>query len=177
MQRIFGNEFGQAEIENLGQPAAGDEHIGRLDVAMNDAFGVGYIESVRNLNAEIEDALERQRLAMDVVAQRFAVDELHGDERLVILFADVVNGADAGVIESGTGVRFAAKALQRLGILQHVLGKEFQRDGALEPGVHGLVDHTHAAGAEFFQNAIVREGPVNHCGARALNVRETNHKV
>ena len=67
-------KFGQTEIEDLGQAAPGDEHVGRLDVAMNDAFGVGYVQSVGNLNAEIENALERQRLAANVVAQGFAVE-------------------------------------------------------------------------------------------------------
>ena len=39
----------QAEIENLGVAASGDEDVGCLDVPMDDAFGVGRIQAVRNL--------------------------------------------------------------------------------------------------------------------------------
>jgi hypothetical protein len=36
----------QTEIENLGVPTFRSEYVGRLDVAVDDAFGVGGIESI-----------------------------------------------------------------------------------------------------------------------------------
>jgi hypothetical protein len=38
------------------------------------------------------------------------VQKLHGNERLSVLLADVINGADIGVIQRGRGLRFASKA-------------------------------------------------------------------
>ena len=108
---------------------------------------------------------------MDVLTQGFAVDELHGDKRHMILLANVVDGADARVVESRSGVGFAAKTLQSLGVLGHAVGKKFQGDSTVESGVLGLVDHTHSAGTEFLQNAKVRNGTVNHEGARAPRCR------
>ena len=46
------NDFGQAEVKNLGVTSLRDEDIGRFDIAMNDAFGVRRIEGVSNLNGE-----------------------------------------------------------------------------------------------------------------------------
>jgi hypothetical protein len=113
---------------------------------------------------------------MDMLTESFTVNKFHGDERVVILFANVINGAYARVIESGSGVGFAAETLQRLGILLHVIGEKFQSHEAIKAGVHGFVDHTHAASSEFFQNAIVRDGPVNH-GEPVVKADDSNHRV
>ena len=53
--------LGQAEVENLGVSALGDEDVRGLDVAMNDAFGVGRVESVGNLDAQRKDCLQLHR--------------------------------------------------------------------------------------------------------------------
>ncbi len=116
---------------------------------MDDTSGVRHVEGIGDLNSEVEDFLNSERLAVDVFTQGFAVDELHGDERHMILLANVVDGADARVVQSGSGVGFTAEALQSLGVLDHAVGKKFQGDGTVEPGVQGLVDDTHSASTEF----------------------------
>src|ERR1700686_2651081 len=109
MGKLSGEKLGQAEIENLGLAAFGNEYVGGLDVAMDDARGVRDIESVGNLNPKVEDVLDGKRLAPDMLTESFTVNEFHGDEGMVILFANIIDGADAGVIESGSRVRFAAE--------------------------------------------------------------------
>ena len=49
-----GCNLGQPKVKNLGMSAFGNEDIRRLDVAMNDAFGVGSIERIGYLDSEIE---------------------------------------------------------------------------------------------------------------------------
>ena len=50
--------------------ALGDENIRRLDIAVDDAFGVGCFEGVSDFDAPIEHLLERKRLALDAMLQR-----------------------------------------------------------------------------------------------------------
>ena len=138
------------------------ENVGGLDVTVDDAFGVGDVKGIGNLNRKVEHNRERKRLAMDMLAQGFAVDELHGDERPLVLLANVVDRADAGMGESGSGVGFPAKTFQRLRVLHHVVGQKFQGDGAVEAGIQGFVDHTHSTGTELFDDAKVRDGLADH---------------
>ncbi len=46
--------LGQAEIEDLGVITFGDEHIGGLDVAMDDVLGVRGFERIRHLDGQAE---------------------------------------------------------------------------------------------------------------------------
>ncbi len=91
-----------------------------------------------------------------------AIQVLHGDEGLAILFANVVDGADVGMVEGRGRLGLAAKALQDLAVLGDVFREEFQSDEAIEPGVFGLVNHTHAATTQLFNNAVVRDGLADH---------------
>ncbi len=81
---------------------------------------------------------------------------------LLVLLADVVNGADVGVVQGGGGLGFALEAAQGLRISGDLIGKEFQGDEAMEASVFGLVNHAHAATAQLFDDAIVGDGLADH---------------
>ena len=61
-----------------------------------------------------EEGFQFHRAAADQMLERRAVEELHDDEGASVFFADVVDGADVGMIQRGRGLGFALKALQRL---------------------------------------------------------------
>jgi hypothetical protein len=91
----------------------------------------------------------RARAAARILAgegiERPAVHELHGDERPLLVPAELVDGADAGVAEPGGGPRLAAEALEHLGVFAL---QELERDPAPELGVPGFPHLAHAAAAE-----------------------------
>jgi hypothetical protein len=120
---------------------------------------------------------------MGKLTERFTVNEFHDDERMVILLANItvraniINGADAGMIESGGGVSFSAETPQSFRVLLPIMGQKFQGHDSIEASVHRFVDDTHAARAKFFQNAIGRDNPVNHWRARFLTATIKNQRV
>src|ERR1700682_4180613 len=94
--------------------------------------------------------------------QRLAVEELHGDERLAALLADVVNRADVGMVESRCGLRFTLKTGKSLGVFGYFIGQELQGHEAMQPGVLSLVDDTHVTTAQLLDDAVMRDGLADH---------------
>ena len=96
---LLGGDFRQAEIEELGVAAFGDKDIRGLDIAMNDAAGMGGIERVGDFDANFELTLGADRGRTDQAIERLALEQLHDEERATLPFTDVVDGADVRVIE------------------------------------------------------------------------------
>ena len=60
---ILGRELREAEVEHLHLAAPGEEDVRRLDVAMQDAFGVRGVQRVGDLRADVEHRFEIERPA------------------------------------------------------------------------------------------------------------------
>jgi hypothetical protein len=129
--RVRRQQFRQAEIENFGVAAASDEKIGGLDVAMNDSLGVRGVQRVGDFDADVEQAVHFQRVAVHSVLQRSAVEKFHGDEGFAVFFADIVDGANAGMVQGGSGLRLALEAPEGLLVARNFRGQKFQRDEAM----------------------------------------------
>src|SRR5205807_1448373 len=147
-------KLGQSEIENLGLAALRDEDIRGCDVAVDDALGVRHVQCVRDLNAEIEQHLGLQRLPRDEVLKGLPLQELHDDEVLSLVLADLMDSANIGMVQGGSCPRFTLKSLQRLMIGCELIGQELQSNVAAQTQVFGLIDHTHAAAAQPFQDTV-----------------------
>ena len=152
-----GCDLGQSEVQNLGLPTCSDEDIRRLDVAVDDALGMRSIQSVGDLDREIERGSQLKRASTDAVFQRHPFQILHGDEGFSIVLADFVGGADVGMIERRCHARFTLKALQGLGIFGEFFRKELEGDEAAEFQVFRLVDDAHPATTQLLHDAVVRD--------------------
>jgi len=62
--------------------------------------------------------------------------ELHRDEWLAVGFANFVDGTDVGMVESGSGARFAVEAIERLFVAGHAVGKKSLTSGPRTPRSH-----------------------------------------
>ena len=122
-----GDAPGQAEIAQLGggtRPRQGilaQQDVLRLEVAVDDAPGVGVLQGGAHLAGDGQDLFQRSRAA---IVQRRALHQLHDDKwqraRGVLAVRDpgfscIVDGDDVGVIEPGSRLGLAKQAGAALG--------------------------------------------------------------
>ena len=125
-------QLGQAEIQHLHRSALGNKDICRLDVAMDNAFSMGGVERIGQLNAPVQQAIQRQPARAQTTIQGVALQQLHGDKRLRRLagLLDRVNRADVGMVQRRGSARLKQKAVQ--GIL--IARKSAAAETSAQPG-------------------------------------------
>ena len=120
---------------------------------MDDSARVNRLQSRKHRERDVDTLRQRNRPAGEPCRQRFALEQLHGNEQLAVGFADFVKLTHVGMRHAGRCARLAPEALTRqliAGATHHLEG-----DATLEPFVGRGVDHAHAAFAELGHHAIV----------------------
>ena len=129
---------------------------------MHNPGRVRHLECVRDLYREVQEVFEADGLALDALLQGCAFQALHDDEQPFLVFTDVVNGADVGMIQGGCGAGFALKTLSRLRILGQLFGKELQGHAAAKTLIFRLVNHAHSAATELLDDAVMGDCLAEH---------------
>src|SRR3984885_4928211 len=164
---MFRRQLCQTEVQQLGLPALGHENVCWLDVAVNNAFGVRGIERVGNFNGKIQQGFGVDRPPGDAVFQRLPLKEFHDDESLSIFLVNLMDGADVGMVQRRCGAGFTLKAVQGLAIFGKFVRKKLERDGTAEFDILSPVNYTHAAAAQFLDDAVMRYGLADQLRERA----------
>ena len=89
--------------------------------------------------------------------QRLAFDDLHHDEGVAFVVANVVERADVGMVEPRDGPGLAFETLTRGLILSDVWREDFDGDRPSEAGVRGSVHLAHSTGANGADDFIRTE--------------------
>ena len=156
-----GDELRQAEVEHLHLAAAREEDVGRLDVAMQDAFGVRGVERVGDLRGDVEQVPQIERPPDSCAIERLALEQLHREVELPVVLVEVVDRADVRVIERRRGARLAAEALDRLLGRGVAGGRTLSATWRPSFSVLGAIDDAHAARAELVEDLVVPESLSN----------------
>ena len=144
--------------------AFGYKNVGWLDIAMNDTFDVGRVQRVGHLNAQRQRSRDIERLAADVLAKRFAVEQLHHQEWMARRLTHVVNSANIGMIERRSGARLALETFSR-SLVAKACGRTLIGYVAMEPRVARPIHLAHAAladGGKDFVGAEFLAGSERH---------------
>ncbi len=147
-----------------------DHHIGRFEVAVNDALIVDGLEAVHELESDVVPLAKADAPGRaDHLAKLDPIDELHRDEpdgfrRAVIMDAtNVLVGHAAGELD------FGEQPLRHRRVIEKLLPQDLDRNRFIQCSIKGLVDDPHSALAdvrEYFV-AIGEEGTGYDCDGAA----------
>ena len=136
----------------------GDQSVTRLDVAVDEAAGVGGVEGGGDLVDDRRRAggLERS-LAQDQRVEIGALDEAHRQVELTVLLAGVIDRDHVGVIDRGRRPRLLLEALAEALVPGEVGGDQLQRDLPAEVDLDRPVDDAHPAATDLLDHAVTRK--------------------
>ena len=148
---------GQPEVQQLGPPLRRDEDVLRLEVAMDDAPGVGGGQPRSDLLREFQALTRRQPPRPQPCPQVPSLQQLVDRVGTAGMGADVVEDQDVRVAQPGHCAGFDLESAEPSGIGGHGRGKELDRHRPIEAEVAGAVDVAHPAGAEQRLDPVVAD--------------------
>jgi hypothetical protein len=122
LARRRGDSFGQSEVENFGVAAIGDEEISRLYIAMDNSPLLPWSISRERLSGRpsSDAGLNSSLCSIFSIEVADALDAAHNKETALVL-ANLVDGADIGMIQRGGGMGLAAEVFKCLLIPGNVI--------------------------------------------------------
>ena len=149
------HQIGETEVREVRLTPSVDQHVGGLQIAMQNPAVVCRRETGAELTCELERLVRWQ--PADAPQQRgeiLAVDVLHREEVLAAGFADVVDAAHVRMGDLPREPDFLVEAREPVGAMRDLVRQEFERDGLSELQVFGSIDFAHAAAAQQADDAV-----------------------
>ena len=153
-----GNHLGDAKVQELGLTLWRQHHVLRLQIAMDDVAAMSGSERVGDLSRDAQRVGKRQRATSQARGQRFARHVLHDHVRPAgRIGADVVDRADAGMIERSNRLRFLQQPPGDEVARPPSRVDELDRHIAAQRRVAGEIHLAHAARADQPAQPITSE--------------------
>ena len=174
-------DFRKSPVHDLHLAERADHDVGRLEVAMHDAAGVGVGHRLAHL---LEGGDEPPAVGRRVgprpqqLLESFPLDELHGQIRPAVgQGAEVVDGGDVRVLEQAGDPRLVDEPAGGVGILGEPILEHLDGDLAAEGGVGGQEYDAHPAAGDLVPEDVAARGRRRRDGRGAgggLNQRVGN---
>ena len=119
---------------------------------MNDPLLVRRFQRFGDLTGDGDGVGDRERGRQ--LIQGMALDQLHDERRLARRLLYAMDVRDVGMIERRQDVRLALEPGTALGIAMKGVGKDLDRDVAMQPGVACAIDLTHSAFAQLGEDPV-----------------------
>jgi len=141
--------FGQAEIGDIGFAITVDQNVGRLQITMQNAALMSVVQGTSYLSHQAGCRSPIMPEKCQVLRERAAFYQLHGEVKKAIPFAHFINGNDVRVIEVSDRFCLGSEPCQRIrpGILaanHHLEGNE-----PIKLDVPGAKNQPHASSTQL----------------------------
>ena len=159
------DQLRKPEVEDLRTALGSHEDVVRLQIAVNDAFGMCSRETKRDLCGEVRRFAKRKGPLPQHRCQRLAFEQFRHDVRDAAVHANVEHRHDVRVVECGRYPRLLFETPQTVGALGKRRRQHFHGDTAVQARVERAVDLAHATCAEGladFVGAQPRAGRDSH---------------
>ncbi len=148
----------EPEVGDAHAPARAHEHVGRLEVAVDEPSLVRGREPAPRGDEGLDHGALAQAAAPQPRGERLPFDELHREEDPTAVGAELVDRHDVRMGQARQRLRLPDEAVARV----FVRGRPQELEGNLasEAGVVGAIDDPHRAGTERLEDDIASEhGP------------------
>jgi hypothetical protein len=108
--------LGEAEVEDLHVPVVRHEDVVRFEVAMNDVAAVRRGEPARDLEPPLDRLPLRDRRAVELAAQRLALEQLGDRVGDPLVRPEVEDREDVRMRQRGDGLGLALEAREASGL-------------------------------------------------------------
>ncbi len=147
-----------AEVRDVRLIVLVEQDVGRFEIAVDDAFGVGGVEAGGEARDDAGGLGHGQRPLHDPIGERAAGHVAHHKEGLSVFLAVVVHRDDGGVLERGDGLGLALEAGAERAVVQELARQHFDRYVALEARIVPAQDRRHAAFGDLRFDFVAPDG-------------------
>ena len=155
---ILRQRFGQAQIGQLDHAAARQQDIVRLDVAMDQALLVSIFQGAGASQDDVQGVAHFELAQLvEPLLQAAGFPVLHGHVLVAVVLRHAVTMKDVGMVQLGHEASFALETLDEGLVADQVFGQNLQGNVAVQADLAGLVDGTHATGAQRLDQAILAQ--------------------
>ena len=141
---------------------------------MDDALRVGEVQARAQVFEDRQPVGERERRPpANQLLQRLAGHVLHGDERPLVVLADIEDRHDVGMAKPPGGARLAREPLARRLVVESLL-EQLDGDRAIDRGIAGEVERAHAAVGNQPDDAIPSDRDGGRRGGMGIGLHHGN---
>jgi hypothetical protein len=149
----------------LLRPCLGEHEVVRLQVAVDDPRPVGLLDTVQGAGEERHGAAPGQGpFGLQHLGEGAAPHVLHGEEKLLAVMKEAVDGGDGRVAHPRQDLRLGPEPLDDLRLPGQRGPDRLDRHLALQHLVDGAIHGAHPAFADLLHDPVAADESADHCG-------------